>query len=298
MQLGHDHTRFDTLHLNGDLIAVCSFHLHRDAPEFSSWKALQRHHIVLPRTSMRLHQERRRIFVADPVMATLHDPGVAFRREPVAGQDDDSDYFILGEALLDELAASAGVPVGRRRAGYRFGRGQTQLSDPLFRKVRDLFAHLRGGIAPSPLWLEERAVDIVAEIVSTTERAPLPAATAHSGSLRADAVARAKAYLAEHLDRTPDLSEIATAAHSSPFHLTRLFRARTGLSLHRYLMTLKARVAYARLPEYRGRLAKLAAETGYADLPHMSRQFERAFGAGPRALLRDCSEAARKPRVN
>jgi AraC-like DNA-binding protein len=288
MQLGHDYTRFDTLHLNSELIAVCSFHLHRDAPEFSAWKALLRHHIVLPRAAMRLHQERREVFVADPVMATLHDPGVAFRREPVAGQDDDSDYFILSEALIDELAASADVPTGRRRAGYRFGRSQAPLPDSLFRNAHRVFAQLRKSWASSPslLWLEERAIALAAEIVCATERSSLPQPAIRSCPARGDAVTRAKCYLAEHLDRMPSLSEIASAAHSSPFHLTRLFRVRTGLSLHRYLMTLKARAAYLRLPLFRGRLARLATETGYTDLPHMSRQFERAFGAGPRALLR------------
>lgn len=297
MQLGHDVTRFDILRLNSELIAICSFHLHRDAPEFSSWKALGRHHIVLPRTSMFLQQENRPPFVADPLMATLHNPGVAFRRGVVAEHDDESDYLIVDPAAIEEIAAEIGLRSRGSRSGYRFPTAQTGVSAALYADAVALFSNAATNAYPS-LRLEEQALRFAARVVES--------AHGMGGSLNRairigaerpsplDAVARAKRYIAERADRSPSLAEIARGAHSSPFHLTRLFRQRTGLSLHQYVMAYKLRRSLWQLERYDGRLAHLAAAMGFSDLPHFSRLFQRAFGLSPRAFMRRGSIAAEK----
>ena len=289
MQLGHDVTRFDILRLNSELIAICSFHLHRDAPEFSSWKALGRHHIVLPRTSMYLQQENRSVFVADPLMATLHNPGVAFRRGVVAEHDDESDYLIIDDSAVEEIAAEIEVPRGRRDEAYRFPAAQAGLSDGLYAQAVALFASAAKNACP-PLRLEEQALRFVARVVERAHGMDRPTNRAirmgAERSSRLDVVARAKRFIAERADQSPSLADIARGAHSSPFHLTRLFRQRTGLSLHQYVMAYKLRRSLWQLERYDGRLAHLAAAMGFSDLPHFSRQFQRAFGLSPRAFLR------------
>lgn len=291
MQLGHDLTRFDTLHLNTELLALCSFRLSRDAPEFTAWKALDRHHVVLPRSVMQLLQEGRAPFVADPVMATLHNPGTPFRREPIAGQDDESDYLILSATAVDEIVGELGLGSRHCAGGYRFPVAQARLPDRAYASAVRLFAQATAAHASPALWLEEQALGLAARSISSASgmsASPIaaPSPTGTPRRLRPDPVARAKRYLAEHLTASPGLVEIARGAYSSPFHLTRLFRAQTGLSLHQYAMTLKLRISLTRLDEYEGRLDRLSQAMGFSDLPHMSRLFHRAFGASPRAWLR------------
>jgi AraC family transcriptional regulator len=287
LPLGNDVTRFDALHLHTDLLAVCSFRMAHDAPEFTAWKALDRHHVVLPRTVMQLHQEGRAPFIADPVMATLHNPGTPFRRAPIAGQDDESDYLILSEAVVEEIVGELGVGPRQSAARYRFPVAQARLPDRVYASALRLFAHAVATSPPSHLWLEEQSLALAAKsIVCAGAMHALPPNRMSARSTRLDPVARAKRYLAEHTATSPGLVEIAEGAHSSPFYLTRLFRAQTGLSLHQYAMALKLRISLGRLDRYEGRLERLASAMGFSDLPHMSKLFHRAFGVSPRAWLR------------
>jgi AraC-like DNA-binding protein len=139
---------------------------------------------------------------------------------------------------------------------------------------------------------EEMAVRFAAAALAGVRSRPARAARVHlAGSCRRtaprlDAVGRAKRVLAERLDSLPTLWAVARAAHVSPFHLTREFRARTGLTLHQYTMALKTRHALLEIERYAGCLERLAIDLGYAGLPHLSRQFKAAFGVGPREWLR------------
>lgn len=290
MRLGNDVTHFDTLHMNGEYLALCSFRMRHDAPEFIAWKALDRHHVVLPRTAMYLLQEDKAPFVADPVMATFHNPGTAFRREPIAGNDDESDYLILDAAAVDEIAGELGI-ARRGEDDYRFPVGQSTLPHRVHATAMRLFARAAANPKPAALWLEEHGLAFAANCIAAAQAMPdagdANAARKRVARWRPDPVARAKRYMIEHLGEAPSLAEIARGAHSSPFHLTRLFRARTGLSLHQYVMALKLRVSLNRLEAYDGRLDRLAQTLGFSDLPHLSRLFRKAFGMSPREFLRD-----------
>jgi AraC family transcriptional regulator len=95
------------------------------------------------------------------------------------------------------------------------------------------------------------------------------------------AVERAREYIAYAPDRNDTLSEIATAAHCSPFHLARAFRQRTRYSLHSYRTQLRMAKAIDKLDEGEMNLNVLAAELGYASHSHFSSVFKRTFNITP-----------------
>jgi AraC family transcriptional regulator len=91
---------------------------------------------------------------------------------------------------------------------------------------------------------------------------------------------------------------VAAALYVSPFHLARVFRARTGFSLGGYVHGLRLRRAVERLAaEPDVDLSRLALELGYCSPSHFSDRFRTAFGAPPSALrgtqLRTIMEAPR-----
>lgn len=94
------------------------------------------------------------------------------------------------------------------------------------------------------------------------------------------AVAWVKEMLRGTLDRPPSLETLAQAVGLSPFHLLRVFRRATGLPPHAWFRQL-------RLEQARGLLktglapAAVAAQLGFADQSHLTRQFKQAFGVGP-----------------
>ncbi len=84
------------------------------------------------------------------------------------------------------------------------------------------------------------------------------------------------------------LEELALAAGTDRFRLTRAFAAAYGLSPHAYLV--QRRLNHARLRLSRGESpAATAAATGFADQSHLGRWFRRAFGMTPAAYRRLCT---------
>lgn len=83
----------------------------------------------------------------------------------------------------------------------------------------------------------------------------------------------------------PSLDELADEAGLSRRHLTRLFRAEVGISVHQYQIQAKVRSAYGLLR--RGATAAAAAAAvGFADQAHLTRWFWRIYGVSPGTAIR------------
>jgi AraC family transcriptional regulator len=77
--------------------------------------------------------------------------------------------------------------------------------------------------------------------------------------------------------------DLAAAVPLSAYHFSRVFKATTGLTPHRYVMRCRAEAARALLT--RGvPVESVARRTGFADASHLARHFRREFGASPTAL--------------
>lgn len=97
------------------------------------------------------------------------------------------------------------------------------------------------------------------------------------------AVADAIRFIQENYARDIRLDDIAAAVHLSAFHLSRLFKQATGVSLHQYLVQVRVNAARSLLSAGSGQrsLAELASAVGFADQSHLTRQFKRHFGVTP-----------------
>src|SRR5205814_3756898 len=94
------------------------------------------------------------------------------------------------------------------------------------------------------------------------------------------AVELARDYLAAHAREQTSASVLEKIAGTDRFTIARHFRRAFGTSPDRY-RTLR-RLALARAAIERGRpLAEAAANAGFADQSHMTRQFKRAYGMTP-----------------
>jgi AraC-like DNA-binding protein len=98
------------------------------------------------------------------------------------------------------------------------------------------------------------------------------------------AVELVRDYLAAHAREPTSASELERIAGIDRFTIARHFRWAFGTSPDRY-RTLR-RLALARAAIEGGQpLARAAAETGFADQSHMTRQFKRAYGLTPARWL-------------
>lgn len=97
-------------------------------------------------------------------------------------------------------------------------------------------------------------------------------------------VARVMAYLSANLSGRVTLESIAHALHTSPSTISHRYRAATGetaLATHRRMRLLEVK----RLLAIGQPLAAIAAQVGYCDVHHLSREFKRQEGMTPRGFV-------------
>ncbi|HEV8260989.1 MAG TPA: AraC family transcriptional regulator [Burkholderiales bacterium] len=105
---------------------------------------------------------------------------------------------------------------------------------------------------------------------------------ASMGHFPPQAVRRSIEYIHANLAGAIRLRDIAGAVGMSMFHLSRTFRASTGLTLHRYLTRARVEKVKALLLDSDRSLAAIADATGFSDESHMSKTFRRFTGTTPR----------------
>lgn len=141
--------------------------------------------------------------------------------------------------------------------------------------VRALFGALAA--ADARLDRERAVVDGLARLFMNGARlAP--------GDIRKDrlpAAARiARDYIEAHLGDTISLATLAGVTGLSLFHFCRVFEAAHGMPPAAYVRNRRVRLA-KRLIEAGSALADAAAMAGFADQPHMTRQFRAVLGVTP-----------------
>jgi len=88
----------------------------------------------------------------------------------------------------------------------------------------------------------------------------------------------------EQLHRKLRIGELAAAAGLSVSHLTRLFRAATGLTPLAFLQQRRMARARTLLERTTLPVAAVMAQVGVSDRSHFARDFRRAYGRTPRML--------------
>ena len=136
------------------------------------------------------------------------------------------------------------------------------------------------------LFVEETAAELIARAVGSP--APPSGRRPATRRQRLELVEAAKDLLLAHLTEPLSLGDLTAELHVSPFHLTRVFRERTGRTLTEYLHDLRLRAAVERLGEES--LSRIAADLGYCSPSHFTDRFRAAFGAPP-SQLRNLMEA-------
>jgi AraC family transcriptional regulator len=137
------------------------------------------------------------------------------------------------------------------------------------------------------LAVEEVCASLLAESVASVDqrravvRQPMRAVTRQA---HRDLVDAARVVLACRFHDKLSPAELVRSVFSSPFHLARVFRRETGLSLHRQLTRLRLRHALEHLTDGKSDLFMLALDLGFSSHAHFRHAFRREFGSAPSRL--------------
>ncbi len=94
-------------------------------------------------------------------------------------------------------------------------------------------------------------------------------------------VVRTRGLLTADLEHPPTLAELGKLVGCSPFHLSRIFRDETGLTISQFLRGARLERAAELLRGGRGNVTEAAMAVGYSSLSHFSKAFAKEFGCCP-----------------
>jgi AraC-like DNA-binding protein len=202
--------------------------------------------------------------------ALLTPAGVPYRSAHPFGCGDVGCHVRPSWPLLDDL--------GRRAPADRLSTALAARVHLRFRAAVEAAAHGRS----DALELEEAALSLLGALPRALAAAAPPA----SSRRHVDLVERTKSLLLRRAGDRLSLAQVAGEVGSSAYHLARVFRRHTGLSLHGYRTRVRLLSALDRVAEARGALTALALELGFASQSHLTDAFRRTFGIPPGALAR------------
>jgi AraC-like DNA-binding protein len=187
----------------------------------------------------------------------------------------------LSQALVDAL-----LPRDAGGAPVEFLSGVVRLRSSGFGELRALRRAIDECSTSAAEQIERRAIALLDGIlgaamrrVSVADESRRPTTSARHD----EAVERAKAFLAVRIHERPTVLAAARTAEYAPHHLERIFRGKTGLSVHQYLNELRLRQAAVRLDEGAGNRSSLALDLGFSSQSHFTAAFRARFGCPPGA---------------
>lgn len=226
---------------------------------------------------MWIHQDGQPSFVADANVVPLYNPARPYRRTPIAGQADRTDWCGVAPDLLREMVGA--LDPGIKDSDEMLFRRTHVASDAgLYLAQRVVFDRLRSG-ACDALYIEERGIELLAEVLQAAYGVPYPSVGRRAS--HRELAENTRALVAAAVDRPLQLSALARTLCVSPFHLCRVFKAHMGVSIQQYRSQLRLRRSLEMLIVGERDVLDIAVALGYSSHSHFTRAFRATYGMTP-----------------
>lgn len=263
------------------LVRVGRWRCPADHPDFADSGPSSDALFVFPRESVWITHDGGDPFVADANTVTYYNKGQCYTRRRLSRRGDQCEWFAVApEAIAETLAAHEPAAIDRPEVPFRFTHGP---SDPdSYLRQRTVFRHVSREPNADRLFVEEAVLSILGDVTRLAYARLGVKRPARARQRRdVDLVESARGVIARKFKDNLSLTEVAREVESSVFHLARVFKARTGFSLHAYRNQLRLRAALERLAEPGVDLIDIALDLGFSSHSHFTDTFRRSFGKTP-----------------
>jgi AraC family transcriptional regulator len=270
----------DRIEIDTGLIHVGAFRCPLWHAEFHAHLPTRGYCFVFPRHAVWIHQDGRDPFVADANVVPLYNPTRPYRRRAIGGRPDHTDWFGVAPDLLREMVG-AFEPRVADSAPELFTKPCAAASAELYLQQRLVFNAIRSGTADA-LSVEERGIALLAQVLEAAYGRRLPSLQPTPQHRRL--AEHARATVARATEEPLSLAQLARVLSVSPFHLCRVFRSHTGVTIGQYRGHLRLRRALEMLVDEERDVLDVAVALGYSSHSHFTRAFRAAFGMTPSAF--------------
>jgi len=240
--------------------------------------------IILPRAGAYQRRDTYGTILADPNQILFSNAGEPYQiTHPVKGGDS-STVFLFAPSLLIEMIRVFDPDV-ENTPNRLFQHNHITLNSRLQISQYRLLCADRHTL--DMLALEEEIVTLVAGILHAFHHGPdiVQKPSRNTVHVHAEQIHNVKNFLNAHFKSPLQLEQISSAVHLSPYHLCRIFKKNTGMTLHQYVNRLRLFNAAERLLDRSTqRLDQIALEYGFSNHGHFSTAFRQTFGIRPSEL--------------
>ena len=244
----------------------------------------QGYEIVLPRSGAYQRRDTHGSFLADPNQVLFYNKGEPYDiSHPIRGGDS-STVFLFVPSLLIEMIRTYNPDIENYSQkvfcrSYITVETRLQTLQYQFLRVNKNKIELLG--------MEEQLITSLGEIFHALYHEPSRKQKRSSNTLRAhvEQTHLIKTYLNAHVRSNLQLEQISSAVHLSPYHLCRIFKQNSGMTLHQYVKRLRLfNAAEQVLENPTDRLDLLARDYGFSNHGNFSTAFRQIFGLNPSEL--------------
>jgi AraC family transcriptional regulator len=244
--------------------------------------------VVFPRTAVAICHRNHEEVVADTATVMLYNRGDEYARRVIDPVGDRCHWWSMPDdwwlQVAAETAGAGGLTRPRPTAGRIFADDHCPSAPAVWLRQRTLANAVAAGRVDA-LATEEALLAVVRAVMgapaSTTPARHGTRWTPSTATWRRHRrlVADTKELLASRFTDELSLDDVATEVGASPYHLSRVFRAVTGHTIHGHRTDLRLRASLDRLPAQD--LATVASDLGFSSHSHFTATFRRAFGVSP-----------------
>ena len=269
-------TPVESLLYQSSLVKVGRFQCGVDDPCFARTESLDNDVFVFPRNPLWFRRGSGQYRFAEPGGVLMHRAGGTIERQRASDHGDNAYWFGVRPDVFIETLQRHGLSISKM--------GDALVADSRLRsRVLMLMQQIETDVTPR-LDIEEQVLALFFDfcLQRSDHHDPSEPTRTHTAARRRRIVNDARAFVNAHLADDVSLDTIARASGTSLYHLCRVFRDQTGMTLHTYRMRQRVGHALDRLAAgHDDSLTELAYSAGFSSHSHLSRVFRSQLGMPP-----------------